>query len=60
MVAHIDVGAVKLSALVRPLAGPLATTMVGSAALAVAALRWWSFFVAVPELAVARLLDPRS
>jgi hypothetical protein len=40
---------------VRHLAGPLA---MGAAALAVATLRWWSVFVVLPALAVARLFDP--
>jgi hypothetical protein len=29
----------------------------GAAVLAVATLRWWSIFVVVPALAVARALD---
>jgi hypothetical protein len=57
---HVDAGVVKLSAVVRHLASPLATIAMGAAALAVATLRWWSVFVALPALAVARLLDPGS
>jgi len=51
--------AVKLF-LVRLLVGPLATIVMGAAALAVATLRWWSIFVAVPALAVARVFDRRG
>jgi len=46
--------------LVRLLVGPLATTAMGAAALAVATLSWWSIFLAVPALLGARMIDRRS
>jgi len=58
-VTHVDAGR-RQTLLVRLLVGPLATTAMGAAALAVATLRWWCIFVAVPALAVARVVDRRS
>jgi len=48
------------SRLVRLLVGPVATIAMGAAAPAVATLRWWSIFVAMPALAVARVVNRRG
>ena len=58
-VTHVD-PYVRHTLLVRLLVGPFATIAMGATVLALATLSWWSFFVAVPASAVARVVDRSS